>query len=47
MVYCGKFVDSESKILDCEWVNYGKSTILTGFWGRPRAGTTVITETRN
>ncbi|QLI49404.1 putative membrane protein [Pseudomonas phage vB_PaeM_USP_3] len=40
-------MDSESKILDGEWVNYGKSTILTGFLGSAAPVLLVITETRN
>ncbi len=47
MVDCGKFVDGGSRILCGEWVDYGKSTILTGFLGSAAPGLPVIYETRN
>ncbi|WFG37014.1 hypothetical protein 7712_00001 [Pseudomonas phage bmx-p2] len=47
MVYYGKFVDGGSRILCGEWVDYGKSTILTGFLGSAAPVLLVITETGN
>ncbi|WKV23327.1 hypothetical protein APTCPA18_CDS77 [Pseudomonas phage APTC-PA18] len=47
MLHYGKFVDGGSRILCGEWMNCGKSTILTGFLGSAASSLPVIYETGN